>query len=414
MSGAGGPVAEIYVTLVAIGAAVVVLTSLSALVRRSLVSESLLALGVGVLLGPAVLGLVVPTEWVDLPSALEGVAGFIASVALMEVGLRVPVGYLQRRWRVPLTLLGPVTLAMWVVSSLLVHLITGMPLLESAMIGAAISPTDPVIASSIVSGKLAERLLPERVRSAISSESGANDGVAYPFMLLPILLLATGTSDALLRWAFDGVLLHVVGGLVLGGIVGYVGGRLLGGAERRHTGQTTDFIAYVPGLLIFELGVSRLLPINGFLAVFASGVAFQVALGRVPERAERATVSAVARVATVVVFLLLGSVLPWQQWFSLGWRGPVLVVAVLVLRRVPAVLAARRLLRRELSVKDALFIGWFGPIGVGAVYYAGFAWGRTGDERVWVVVSLIVAASVLVHGASAAPLMRLYARSDRR
>jgi NhaP-type Na+/H+ or K+/H+ antiporter len=86
-------------------------------------------------------------------------------------------------------------------------------------------------------------------------------------------------------------------------------------------------------------------------------------------------------------------------------------VAVLVLRRLPAVLALRPLLGPLRGrVKDVLFLGWFGPIGAAALYYASFSLRETGIEEAWVVGSLIICSSVLVHGVSATPLTKLYGR----
>jgi sodium/hydrogen antiporter len=103
--------------------------------------------------------------------------------------------------------------------------------------------------------------------------------------------------------------------------------------------------------------------------------------------------------------------LPWEGWLELGWRGLLLVVAVLLLRRLPTVLALRPLLgplRRR--TKDVLFLGWFGPIGAAALYYATFSFRETGIEEAWVVGSLIICASVVVHGLTATPLTKLYGR----
>jgi sodium/hydrogen antiporter len=84
---------------------------------------------------------------------------------------------------------------------------------------------------------------------------------------------------------------------------------------------------------------------------------------------------------------------------------------VLLLRRLPAVLALRPLLGPlQGTTKDVLFLGWFGPIGAAALYYAAFSLRETGIEEVWVVGSLIICASVLVHGVTATPLTKLYGK----
>ncbi len=94
---------------------------------------------------------------------------------------------------------------------------------------------------------------------------------------------------------------------------------------------------------------------------------------------------------------------------DLGWTGLLLALAVL-LRRLPAVLALRPLLGRVGGTRDALFLGWFGPIGVAALFYANLAVRESGAEEAWIVGSLVICASILVHGLSATPLTRLYGR----
>ncbi|CAN5733869.1 hypothetical protein BH18ACT11_BH18ACT11_11740 [soil metagenome] len=106
--------------------------------------------------------------------------------------------------------------------------------------------------------------------------------------------------------------------------------------------------------------------------------------------------------------------LPWGAWLELGWAGLLLVGAVLLLRRLPAVLALRRLLGPlRPKGKDVLFLGWFGPVGAAALYYAAFSLRETGIEAAWTVRSLVICASVLVHGVTATPLTKLYGTLPR-
>lgn len=108
--------------------------------------------------------------------------------------------------------------------------------------------------------------------------------------------------------------------------------------------------------------------------------------------------------------MLLGLVLPWQEWLQLGWKGLLLASAVLLLRRLPAILLLNPLMTRLKSVPDVLFVGWFGPIGVAALYYIHLSLHHTGIKDVWVVGSLIIVASIVAHGISATPLSKLYGR----
>ena len=109
--------------------------------------------------------------------------------------------------------------------------------------------------------------------------------------------------------------------------------------------------------------------------------------------------------------MLLGLALPWDKWLGLGWGGLLLVVAVLLLRRLPALLLLRRFLPQLRGIQDALFVGWFGPIGVAALFYAFLSLDKTGLESAWVVGSMILCASIFAHGLTAVHLAQLY--SDR-
>lgn len=119
---------------------------------------------------------------------------------------------------------------------------------------------------------------------------------------------------------------------------------------------------------------------------------------------------AVNRFFVLPIFVLLGLALPWGEWADLGWKGPALAGLVLLLRRLPWVLALTGLVPAMRGRSDGLFTGWFGPIGVAALYYATLAEHTAGLHEAWVVGSLVISVPVLVHGVSAAPLTRLYGR----
>ena|SRR5688572_29367250 len=108
---------------------------------------------------------------------------------------------------------------MWIVSGLLVYLILGLPFWVAVLIGAIITPTDPVVASSIVAGGVAERNLPSSLRCAISAESGFNDGLALPFVVLPVLVLTEPPGEVLGHWLTHTVLLEIVGVAVVAAVL---------------------------------------------------------------------------------------------------------------------------------------------------------------------------------------------------
>jgi NhaP-type Na+/H+ or K+/H+ antiporter len=404
---------KINIALVAVGAVVLVVGLLSNLLRSSFVSTPMVTLLAGVLLGPAMLGLLVPSDWGGQEETiLEQATRLTLAISLMGVALRLPERFPFRDWRSMAVLLGLVMPFMWLASGLLVYLILGLPLLVALLVGAVITPTDPVVSSTIVTGDVAEEDLPGRLRHTLSAESGANDGLAYPFVFLPILLLSRPSGEAWMHWVTHTLVWEVGGAVIFGALAGYGVGRLLEWAEHKDAIEESFFLVYTIALSLVVLGAAKLLGSDGILAVFVAGLGFDFAVKGDREQ-QRRVQEASTRFFILPIFVLLGLTIPWEGWAELGWGGPVLVVAVLLLRRLPAVLALNPLMRGVRGGANALFLGWFGPIGVAALYYANLSLRETGIEAAWTVGSLVICASILAHGVTAAPLTKLYGRHAR-
>lgn len=382
--------------------------------ERTPVSEPLVALLAGVLIGPAVFGALDLADLGDQTLILEEAALVTLGVALVGVALRLPVGYSSTNWRLLAVLLGVVMPLMWLTGGLLAWLVLGVPFWVAVLIGAIVTPTDPVVASSIVGGGVAERNLPAKLRHAISAESGFNDGLALPFVALAVLVLTEPPGEAISRWLTVTVLWEITAGAALAALIGYGAGKTLRWAERMGTMERSSLLTISLSLSLAVLGVTELLHLNGVLAAFVAGVVFNLAGSSDAKESQEEVQEAISRFFDLPIFVLLGMAIPWEGWLELGWRGPVLVAAVLLLRRIPAVLALRPFLGPlRGTTKDVLFLGWFGPIGAAALYYAAFSLRETGIEEVWVVGSLIICSSVLVHGVTATPLTKLYGKLPR-
>jgi sodium/hydrogen antiporter len=411
----GFSLTELYVSLAAVGGLLLLLGMLGGVLKeRTPVSEPLVALISGVLIGPAAFGLLDLAALGDQTVILEETALVTLGVALVGVALRLPVGYASTHWRLLVVLLGIVMPLMWLTGGLLAYLLLGLPIWVAVLIGAIVTPTDPVVASSIVAGGVAERNLPAKLRNAISAESGFNDGLALPFIALPVLVLTEPPGEALTHWLTHTILLEITAGAALAALMGYAAGKTLRWAEANETMERTSLLTISLALSLTVLGVTELLHLNGVLAAFVAGVVFNWAGSSDAKESQEDIQEAISRFFDLPIFVLLGMSLPWEGWLELGWKGPALVAAVLLLRRLPAVLALRPFLSPlRGSTKDVLFLGWFGPIGAAALYYAAFALRETGIEEVWVVGSLIICASVLVHGVTATPLTKLYGKLPR-
>lgn len=401
------------ISLAAIGGLILVLGLLSSPVDRSWLSPPLVAFLFGVLLGPQGMALLDPFSWGNPEFLLEETARLTLGISLMGIALRLPPRFPFKHWRSLAILLGVGMPAMCLISGLLSQWTLGLPLLVALLIGACVCPTDPVIASSIVTGGVAKDNLPGGFRHLLSSESGANDGLAYPFVFLPILLLTTPEGTAWQEWFVKVWLWEVGGSIAIGALLGWLSGKALVWAEARGFLDQPSFLSTTLALTFLVLGVGKLLGTDSILAVFAAGLAFDQKVGG-QERAEENNVQeAINTFFTLPVFVLFGLIAPWSEWVTLGWGGLGLAVLILLLRRLPILLALRPLLPPVRDRRISWMMGWFGPIGVSALFYATLASRHTGNHEVWVAASLIVLASIVVHGITAAPFAKQYGRSEQ-
>lgn len=393
------------VVLVSVGVLGLVVGALSARIRRLPLSEPLLALALGLLLGPQLLGVV---DLSPLPSghaAVHDATRVLLAVSVMGVALRYPFRAVRAQWRGVVLLLAVAMPAMALISAGLSMWTLGTSFATALLIGTAVSPTDPVLASSVVTGEQAEDVLPAHDRQLLSLESGANDGLGLPLVLVAISVaggLGGGEAAAEMAW-------QVLGAVVLGALVGVVGGTALRLGEEHGATRQGPVLLFTILLALLVMGASGLLALDGVLAVFVAGLAFNLVSSGADRRTEVSIDEVVNRFAVLPFFLLLGVVLPWGEWERLGWPVVLLAVAVVALRRLPVVLALMRPL--GLRAPDAAYVGWFGPVGVSAIFYLTMEVERLGVRPdVLAAGTLVVVVSTVVHGVTSSPGLAAYRR----
>lgn len=391
--------------LAGLGLTGVVLALVSTLVQRRLpLSEPLVALVLGVLAGPAALGMVEVGDDLRDVLLLE-VSRVLLAWSVMAAALRFPAGTVRPLLRPVLLLLGvamPVATLLTGAGALAL----GMPVVLALLVGACLAPTDPVLAASVVTGEPAQRDLPERVRGMLTIESGANDG-------LGVVLVGLGVAAALpaesLAQAAGLVAWESLGGLAVGAALGWAAGAAFRAALAHHElGQGPELV-FTLLLALAVLGVAGLVQVGGVLAVFTAGLVYNALVPSSPRAHQVAVDEGINRYAVLPLFALLGMVLPWSAWADLGWGAVLFLGAVLLLRRPGVVVLLAGAL--GLRLREAVFAGWFGPMGVSALFYLAHTRDQgVLDPRVFAAVTLAVAVSVVVFGIGAVPGRRLYAR----
>lgn len=386
------------------GGAVLLLDAFSLGLQRVSIPAPLAALLFGLLIGPHVLDLISLEGAGFAPHAvLEEVARITLAVSLTGVALRLPHSYwrLNLRWLV--AIIGFGMIGMWAISSGIIWAFVDVPFLVALAVGAAITPTDPVVSTPIVTGKVATEQIPPRVRYNISSESGLNDGLASLFVLLPVMLFTSPTSTAWRSWFLTGLLHDVIGALILGVAAGYVVGKLFRFVSARHLMEESAYSGLVLAMSFFLLGLFSLVGVNDILGVFIAAAVFGQVIAQDDEDAQDRESEIISRFFIIPIFILLGMALPLEAWADLG---PVVVLALaaaLILRRVVVVWVLRPVIAPLHTRAETLFLSWFGAVGVSALYYALLIERETGRSDVFAYVTLVIALSLTIHGLTAMP-----------
>lgn len=424
-----------------IGVLLLSLVLLGTWLGRLPLSSAMLYLFLGWGLGPDGLNLLMP-EPSRHAALLEGAAEAALLISLFAVGLQLGVPLRDRRWWLPLRLA-------FLSMALMVALVTavgvwllGLPLGAAVLLGGILAPTDPVLASGVHAEPGDS---PDRLGFSLAGEGGLNDGAAFPFVMLGLGLLGLhDTGPGLWRWWGLDLLWSILGGLAIGAALGALIGRLVVYLRSRYREALGLDVFLGLGLIALAYGLAQLLLASGFLAVFASGLALQ----RVRERPLGGTEPLIApseasghaydvlashshhasatmldsvqlfngqleKLAELTLVLLVGAMLAYARPLpAVWWFVPMVLLLLRPLSTLPSIAS------EGLSGTQAAMLGWFGIRGIGSLYYLVYALNRgIGDGLADMLITLTlwtIAASIVVHGLTAQPLMRLYrARRSR-
>jgi sodium/hydrogen antiporter len=371
--------------LAIVGALIVSAAALSGLMRGTVLSISVLAVSAGIAL--ALLG-AVEIDATD-PGLIE-VIELALILTLFADGLIVERELLGSTWRPPLralTIAMPLTIVILGVAAKL--LFPEFSWAEAFLLGAVLAPTDPVVTSSVVSAEG----VPADVRHTLNLESGLNDGLALPLVLVLLAIAAPG-GDA----ASEGLSLigEAGAGVLLGAGLGVAGGWLLprlpgGGLEPRYEGL------YALGLALLAYSVADLTIANGLIAAFVCGLALGATERELPDAFVPFSEN-VSAIFQVLTFFAFGALI-----VSTGYSGSVaalvafILIALLIAR--PAAVAVAFIGTRLPPVRRA-FIGWFGPKGVASMLFALLVLSSTAPDRTleFDIAAFVILVSVAAHG----------------
>ena len=387
--------------------------------RERAFSASLIYLGLGAL--AAVVLSVTGIGWldpIDNSKFLERLTEAAVVFALFATGLSLDRRLAWREWSTTARLLSlamPLTIG---AITLFGVGVMGLSPAAAVLLGAVLSPTDPVLAGDIGVGPPGEEDEHEP-NFSLTSEAGLNDGLAFPFVLLAVLMAEGATAAKVMEWVATDVFYAILGGVLVGALIGRLAaasvkklrdrGLLAPALDGYHAIASTMFI----------YGAAEAVAVYGFVAVFVGGLAF-----RRYERDHEANASVhlgaeqAEKLLELASVLMLGSMLSLAGLAAPGWEGWLLAVVLIVAIRPASCVIA--LLGSKLDQpNERAFVSWFGVRGIGSLYYLAFAVSLgvlpKGEESVvvWTTVACVVL-SIIVHGITAGPsVSRLMARQRR-
>ncbi len=389
---------------------------LSRRLGRGVITPPLAFVGFGMLLAaPALdlLGIPSPFQGAEhLESVIHLLGELTLVVVLFTDAAQINVRSLVRGAGLPVRLLAigmPLTVALGAAAA--APLIPGLGPWELALIGAVLAPTDAALGQAVVTSEE----VPLQIRQGLSAESGLNDGIAVPMVVIFASLAGVGqmvegemlTLDHCATFAAKQVLLGPLVGLVIGAVAAWAMGRAIQLQAMSHAYQE------IAGLAIALIAYTAAIAVggNGFIATFVAGLVLGNSSQQVCECLWDFA-EAEGQLLMLVTFFLVGLTIAWPTLADAPLSAWIYAIASLtVLRMLPVAVA---LLGSGFDTSTRLYVGWFGPRGLASILFAILLLEELyvpHSEQIVQVVLLTVLLSVLLHGLTASPLTRLFARS---
>ncbi|NJC34334.1 NhaP-type Na+/H+ or K+/H+ antiporter [Sphingomonas jejuensis] len=353
----------------------------------------------------------------DYPDITERFSEFVVIIALMGAGLKIDRRFGWRQWGVTWRLLAIVMPLSIGAITLLGAWGLGLSWVAALLFAASLAPTDPVLAADVQVGppKTGEE---DEVRFGLTSEAGLNDGLAFPFVNLAIALAAWATTGEpwLADWLWHDVAWEigagVAGGWAIGKLFGWMTFHVPAKTKLAKTGDgliaiSATFVSY---------GLTEMINCYGFLAVFVTALTlrqsnpdddFHHSMHEITEQVER--------LAMMVLLLVFGGALASGLLAPLGWREVALALLILLVVRPVAGLIG--LIGFRAAPLERGTIAFFGIRGVGSIYYLAYGLNHMDiaeARTLWSITGLVILLSVLIHGLSVTPVMRLLDKSQGR
>lgn len=390
-------------TALALTVLVLIYAVISGLVNKWYLAPALVFVVMGMMLGPFGLDVIAA----DDTHTFTTLAQLALTVILFNQAASLDLVKAVRRGHATFRLLIvgiPLALVLGTATALV--LLPVLPLWEAVCLAAVVAPTEVALIDAL----LEDQRIPERVRHALSVESGCYDGFALAAALAALALASGHAQGDFSHWGWFLVHTELLA-VVLGAAIGLVGGVVVVASWRRGWMNDTWAQLATVAMALVCFGLAERVHASGFVAAFVGGLGF-AAVARHAETSVPTQVSdAAGQVLELVVFAIFGGYAMFMGWREIDWRTVLFCVAALILVRPVAVQLA--LIGTDVPMRSRLFVGWFGPRGIGTLVLGLLVLGHGGIQNTAVIteaVVITVTLSLLLHSLTAWPGIKFVSR----
>ena len=339
---------------------------------------------------------------------IEHMSELIVIVSLTGAGLSIDLKAGWSRWQPTWRLLlfaMPFTII--AITLFGVHF-AGLTLAASILLGAALAPTDPVLARSVSVGSPNSHQC--GTETTLTSEAGLNDGLAFPFVWLAIGLAASGMEFSISNWALWDLIYKVTAGVAMGLLVGIGISKILFSRIGDAQNGRSNVALFVLAGTFLAYGLAEFIQGYGFLSVFIAARAGRATTKDTKaepyENAAHRSADQLESILLAVILLWFGTFIGGTLWRFWTWQDLIFAGLIIVLFR--PLLAWLSLIGHNMDKIDKLKISFFGIRGMGTIFYVAFALSHANfdePDRIWSIVSLTILISALIHGSLASQWM---------
>jgi len=387
-----------------IAAFVVFYGAFSKRLDSTVISGPMVFVAFGIILSSEVTGLVTFKEH----TLINIIANITLILILFSDASRINLSLFWKEQDLPRRLLGlglPLTILLGFFVAVL--FLTGLPLWQAAVLATVLAPTDAALAQAVINS---ERV-PGRIRQALNTKSGLNDGICFPILLLFIYLADTSSGQYPTSYWLRFISIQLILGPIIGIIVGYIGGKIVVWSVNKGYITGNFQRLSIIGLSFLAFFTAELIGGNGFISAFFAGLIFGNTARKVSGPIYHFG-EAEGDLFILLTFLLFGAVMVPEVAKNFNWSYVIYaLISLTVIRMIPVAIS---LIGKGLTLPSFLYLGWFGPRGAASILYVLLVVDKSelsGEEIIFKIATLTVLMSVFLHGLTAVPGAKAYSQA---